>query len=265
MNVTHRLSNLLAMGGVELKRSQYPKIQQKSVPQTSGMLVELFGVSGVGKSHLYRKLSRDLKEQWHLRSPLFAHAKTDDGFSSLDEDEAELIDALLKWKYEDFFSQSIPLSRKVRLYDFYLKFMSADIIARKKLLPTCGVFLDDSLTRHFSDEFLRWHNQNESDKNDVLARFLSGRCIILLDASDEYIVENLKRRHQETRGKLDNDLLAFMDVESVMNRMRIKRNSVYQCFDFVTSRGLPTLKLDASDETTVNTRKIKTFLESIMR
>lgn len=265
MNLIHRLSYLLEIGGLDLKRYQCSKIQQKNVPKTSGMLVELFGVSGVGKSHLYRMLLRDLKIEWHLRSPLFAHAKTDDGFSFLDEDEAELIDALLKWKYEYIVSQNIPLSRNVRLYNFYLKFMSADIIARKKLLPTCGVFLDDSLTRHFSDELLRWHDHNESDKNDVLARFLSGRCIILMDASDEYIVENLKRRHQEARGKLDNDLLSFMDVESVMSRMRIKRNSVYQCFDFFTSRGLPTLKLDASDETIVNTRKIKVFLESIKR
>ncbi|WP_302142687.1 hypothetical protein [Halomonas alkalicola] len=265
MNVTHRLSRLLAMVGLDLNRCQYPKIQQKNVPKTSGMLVELFGVSGVGKSHLYRMLSRDLKIEWHLRSPLFAHVKADDGFSYLDEDEAELIGALLKWKCVDIFSQSRPLSRNVRLYDFYLKFMSADIIARKKLLPSCGVFLDDSLTRHFSDELLRWHDQNDSDKNYVLTRFLGGRCIILMDAPDEYIVKNLKRRHQETRGKLDNDLLAFMDVESVMDRMRMKRNSVYQCFDFVTSCGLPTLKLDASDETKVNMRKIRVFLESIIR
>jgi len=263
MNTAYILSRLLAMVGSDLKRYQCSKIQQKNVPKTSGMLVELFGVSGVGKSHLYRMLSRDLKTEWHLRSPLFAHVKTDDGFSYLDEDEAELIGALLKWKYGDIFSQSTTLSRNVRIYDFYLKFMSADIIARKKLLPTGGVFLDDSLTRHFSDELLRWHDQNE--KKDVLSRFLSGRCIILMDASDEYIFENLKRRHQEVRGKLDNDLLAFLDVESVMNRMRIKRNSLYQCFDFVTSRGLPTLKLDASDETKVNIRKIKVFIESIKR
>jgi len=263
MSWTSKLNDMLAVGGIKIHRVKHGKVLERKVSETAGVMVELFGTSGVGKSHFYRMLPREIKKKWHSRRSLFDCVETREDFSLLDEDEVELVETLLRWKYESVISQNMPLSRKVRLYDFFLKSMAADIIARKELLPICGVFKDDSLIKLYSKEVLRWYEQNNDKNDEMLKNFLHGRCIILIYAPDEYILENLKRRNAENEGKSDNDLIAHFGVDDAMNLTRKNRIADNHCLDVVKSLGVPILILEATEEKYVNQQKLINFLGSV--
>jgi hypothetical protein len=172
---------------------------------------------------------------------------------------------LLRWKYEEVFSRRFSVSHKVWLYDYFVKVMATDVVARHRLLPECGVFSDGGTTHNFTEELLRWHGQNYYQNNQALNRFLGERSIILLDAPEEYILENLHRRHLERRSRQKNDWLAHMSSHDVMNMIRRARNSKLRWVDELKNLGRPTLTLNASEDFSLNQRKLANFLQSILK
>lgn len=133
------------------------------------------------------------------------------------------------------------------------------------MLPACGLFNDDGITHLFADEIVKFLDQHGPCKNEVMEKFLDKRCVVLMEGSDEHVLENLKKRNQEVQGRKRSDLLAHMDISDAVSRIRKKRAEKDRCFEVVKSLGVPTLKLDASEEAQGNVRKVKNFIESVTR
>ncbi|MCG6656350.1 hypothetical protein HOP52_00970 [Halomonas campisalis] len=260
MSLVEKVNNFLTLGGIQIHRVPTMKDLGKNVPSTAGKLVELIGPSGVGKTHLYRTLFPKIKRDWHSRSGARAYSKRQGSFTQCNVDNNPIVEVLLKWKSGNIWCRDIPLWRKVRLYDFFVQEMAADVIAKEKLLASCGMFSDEGVTHNFTRELLQWYEMRHEDNVDALSSFLHRRLIILVDAPEDYIMSNLKRRNSEKSSGAQNDWLSYMSEREAFEMISRSKQIKKRWIAVVTSLGVPTLTLEASDGLVANEQRVFDFL-----
>ncbi len=269
MKMTARINQLLAPMGVRLQRVPVSPALSHAPSRTAGQHVELVGPSGVGKSYFYRQLSLQLTADWLSRSQISQHAIYGrDSFKELEGKDSTLVEYLLRMKHEAIWSQDIPLYRKHGIYTYVAKQMANDSYARDLCLPTRSVFLDEGVQQMFTRELLTWHSQHATNSTENMQRlrdYIKGRSLILVDASVEHIMVNLKKRHAQSQGNQHNDWLAFMSEEDILANISYEKESKQRWSRVAEALGATTLELDASEEFSANECKVADFLESIQR
>ncbi|HSP31066.1 MAG TPA: hypothetical protein VLO13_03520 [Halomonas sp.] len=272
MKMTARINQLLAPMGVRLQRIPESPTLSQAPSRTAGHHVELIGPSGVGKSYFYAQLSLQLTADWLSRmqisqiSQYSIHRR--DSFKELEGKDSTLVEYLLRMKHEFIWNQDMPLYHKHWIYTYFAKQMGNDGFARDLCLPTRSVFLDEGVQHIFTRELLTWHSlraTNSAEDMQRLKDYMKGRSLILLDASVEHIMGNLKKRHAQSQGQQLNDWLAFMSEEDILANIRYEKASKKRWARVAKALGAATLELDASEELSANERKVAKFLESIQR
>lgn len=259
MRLARAVNSLLALGGLQLNRVTAEK-QLKSVPETAGKLVELTGPSGVGKTHLYDSIHSRLKSEWQSRQTATSHAQRT-GFSfEISKQSSNIAEVLLKKKYENILLHDIPLWRKVRLYDFCAKEMATDIVARERILPSCGVFSDDGITHNFSREIIQIYEENSGFSSEAIVGFFRGRSVIFLDADESLILKNLEKRNTISSVKALNNWLAHMSRQDVVAMIRRTKENRKKLSNIISSFDVPILQLDAKNDIEFNQKQILGFI-----
>ncbi|KIO47759.1 hypothetical protein, partial [Nitrosospira sp. NpAV] len=84
--------------------------------------------------------------------------------------------------------------------------------------------------------------------------------LVLLDVSVDQIMSNLKKRHAELQGKKQNDWLAWLPEEELLEKIREGKERKQRWTKIAQALGVATLELDASEELSVSERKVLDFL-----
>jgi hypothetical protein len=267
MTASKHVNKLLSVFGLHLRRlPKSPDIPQDLERSTRGHLVELIGPSGVGKSHFHDQLLPEIAQQWLTRRQIRHLMKGSKPFIELESADSDLINSLLVEKRRNIWALDLPVWRKVEMFDFVVRELALDIYARARIVPTAGLFSDEGITHNFTMELIRWHE--ECDGSDpfckkALHRFLQGRSVIMLDADDDTILENLKRRHAELQGKQQNDSLALWTEQTVLERIRLARQMARRWLELAPSLGVPVLMVDLDQGPEAGKQKILQFLDDI--
>jgi hypothetical protein len=261
------LRKIFTTAGYELKKLplQLNKIESKH--RSSDKIVELIGATGVGKSTLFRNLQDDLRNDWFFKSQLKVEiTKSRDHFNLLGIDEQVFIDLLLQEKYKnlnDF--KDMNLAKKTSLYIFFIREMEMDVFARYTPLSK-GLFSGDGLTHNFKHEILFLKNINDSltnFKKECLRNIFKNRSIIHLDASTEYIINNLKKRSIEDHGS-GNDWYSYYGQEGITQFVKDAQCNEKKIADIAQYYGSELLYLNAEEPLSIKKELIFNFLDKIL-
>jgi hypothetical protein len=267
MTASRQVNRLLSAFGLQLRRLPRPPELSKDMERaTRGHLVELIGPTGVGKTHFHAHLFPEIEHQWLSRRQIKPLMDEQQPFIELNGASSLLIDNLLAQKKRSIWALDLPVWRKVELVHVIMREMALDIRARTRVVPVAGVFSDEGITHNFKNELLHWHEEcgeNDPSCEEALREFLHGRSIIMLDADDETILRNLKRRHAELRGKQQNDLLAYWTEARILNRTRPDRRAAQNWLKLATSYGANTLMVDLREGLDAGKQKVLRFLDDI--
>ncbi len=265
MGLAKKLNGLLVPVGWQLQRVP-DRVPLGKTHASAGHLVELIGPSGVGKSHLYAQLPASLKAGWLSRRCVRNHVRHSEvPFDDVARPDNELMETLLRWKHENLWAEGISLGRKVKLTDFFTYEMAADAYARQHCLPSCGVLSDEGITHNFTQELLTWYDtraKHDAGELEQLRFFLQERSIILLDAPEEFIMTNLRRRHVDQQGRVMNDRLAHRQEREIIEGTIALRALKRRWIDVAQALGVAVLTLDASQDAALNVRQVEGFLRA---
>lgn len=269
MPLSISINRLLTPVGLRLERIPSPLPLTQAPARSAGHQIELIGSTGVGKSYLYMSLATQLKGSWISRYQLRKHADHErELFKELENKDSTLLKYLLSKKHEAIYNKNIPLWRKYKLYKYQVRILGADAFARECCLPTLGAFLDEGVQHNFTRELIDWHIHYAIHNRDDMQRlenFMKGRSLIFMDASVEHIMSNLKKRHLNVMGKEHNDWFAWMRESEVMKKIIDKKEINLLWLEVAASLGVPTIKIDAAEDVSVNKDKVLDFLESIQQ
>ena len=269
VRISKPVNGLLSVLGLQLRRlPKSPDLPQGLERATRGHLVEMIGPTGVGKSHFHDQLLPETGKQWLSRREIKLLMEGQRPFIELDGVSSVLVDDLLAQKQRSIWALDIKVWRKVALLEVFTREMALDIHARARVVPVAGLFSDEGITHNFTTELLRWYE--ERDRNDpfwkeALRSFMQGRSIILLDADDDTILRNLKRRHSELQGKQQNDLLAYWTEEKTLKKIRHSRCAARNWLELAASLGVNTLKVDLRQGLGAGKEKVLSFLHDTQR
>lgn len=267
MQLTSLLNKLLLTNGVQLSKVPKDLTADKRQRPSVGHVVELIGPSGVGKTYFYNYLRPVLEEGWFFRNEVKKISNyKGSSFSLLQEHDALFIEALLKKKHENVFSGKGALQRKVSLYDFFIREISADVYSRHTKLAR-GLFSDEGVTHNFSREILWYHEQLnegvEKNQHDALQRFFDNRSVILYDAPTAQIIKNLKKRSSQKPGAA-NDWFHYAGEQEVTEFIERSKASKRKILSALQQYGVAVLALDATKDIDGNKEKVLEFCSSVI-
>lgn len=189
-------------------------------------------------------------------------------FSGLDEASKKLVNNLLERKKRSIWALDLPVWDKIELLDYVMREMALDFYARKEVIPVESLISDEGITQNFANELLLWNEECAKNNHScikALKDFMRGRAIIMLDACNATILENLKSRHADYHGKYPNDLLAYWSEEKVLEKTLRDRNTARELLALAASLGVRTLFIDISEGLDVGKREVLHFLNDIKR
>ena len=267
MQLTSLLNKLLLTNGVQISKVPKDLTADKRQRPSVGHVIELIGPSGVGKTYFYNYLRFELEGNWFFRNEVKRVSNyKGSSFSLLQEQDALFIECLLKKKHENVFSGKGALQRKVSLYDFFIKEISADVYFRHTTLAR-GLFSDEGVTHNFSREILWYHEQLnegvEKKQHDVLQRFFDNRSVILYEAPTTQIIKNLKTRSSQKPGAA-NDWFHYAGEKEVTEFIERSKASKRKVLAVLQQYGVDVLTLDATKDLDSNKEKVLEFCFSII-
>jgi hypothetical protein len=235
-----------------------------------GWIVETIGPSGAGKTTLYKNIWPEFKDQWFSKRQIRELIEYHDPiklFELIDRKTEKLMRLLLHKRFRNLSAcEDTSISKIMKLFNFYFKEMEVDVYARYAD-GRRGLFSDGGLTHNFISEIVEIA-QNEGKQDNFyeqsLFKFFKGRGIIHINASPEYIVENLKKRSIETPYAL-NDWYSHYGKVKIKEHVK-KIGKEYE--DFVSIAkifGAQVLLLEADREAAVHLKSIHQYIDSLMK
>lgn len=223
--------------------------------QSSGLLVEFVGPSGIGKSTTLSKVSPLLRDRWFFQEELY-YNKSNGLLISNELEEAYKF--LAEGKILEVMEQKAHTAEKVSRISFMLRLLRTDMDLIGQFYPR-GFFLDDGICKNFVRQIVDGLQGNCHGIENLLR---NRAYIFLLADSPLTIIENIKKRRNTTPwhfgnnfpGRSDSELMEICIQGDIENREFM---SILSCM------GCHILKLRAEDDFKVNSSKIFRF-ESVL-
>ncbi|TVQ03637.1 MAG: hypothetical protein EA359_08950 [Balneolaceae bacterium] len=205
--ILHALRN----HGYEIKKNKLPYIDyisEQNRKDTSGYYIEFLGVSGVGKSTLFRKVFESYRNDWYSRRDLAAiqywHAPNP--FDNVDQSSEFIYTRFYNDSLNRLMNNNSSLVKTVSIHQYFLRVIKNDAISRFNSISK-GFFCDDGVLHNFSTSITKYYKSvKNTDKvyDENFKNFLDNRIVVYITASTDFIINNLKKRAREESKKLNN-------------------------------------------------------------
>lgn len=207
-----RLKRMIRALGYDVNKIPSLPLQDGRRLNTYGKVVEFIGPSGVGKTTFYRKELVKYNDRWYTKSQVRKMGEYHNDLLCLKDQRLEKIySELLSDKANTILTSNHPLRKKINLLKHVIGALSADVAARSSNLKK-GLLSDDGFTHDFGNEIIHLEENIVTAKDDSsnqpdLRLLFEFRSIIIMTASPDYIIHNLKKRRDEYRAKGNEDAI----------------------------------------------------------
>jgi hypothetical protein len=264
------LKQVLGNFGFELKRTNFrPDFLNRidSNHRSKGLIVEFIGPSGVGKTTFFNQVFRYHWNDWFSKSDLvyLVNSSKEIPFTLINNKAEIIYSEILKAKYNILNNCNISLEKKTKLHDFFVKELEYDAFIRFFNLPK-GLFSEDGLTHNFQTEIIDIHSDLElyNTREDWFRYLFFNRSIIYLEASPDFIVNNLKKRSVENPNSV-NDWYSFYGPDKIIRQVEKELLNNEKIFSIGDRYGASFLKLNIETETLPELiEKVNNFLTVIL-
>ena len=234
---TKKFFNLL---GFELHRLKSTSNILRSA-NTKSLTIELMGPSGIGKSTLCSDAKNVLRHKWNIKYPEVTQVRLDSN-NQLDE----FYRCCINNKSLNLFERENSFERYVRLLPFFIERAKEDRhLKLSGLLNKAGCFLDDGFCHNLTTEIIHVIEHHKID-NDTLKFFFEGRNFVLLNATDDWMLRNLRNRQKRTPGA-GNDWLSVYGETDMIEQVRKQFNQIKKLVEYSTKYGASSYEINISD------------------
>lgn len=220
--------------------------------------VELLGPSGVGKTTLLKHLEGRLPPGFvSFKSAVKEVEQMGGGLTEVSRMDRALLSNLMAGKIESYGGEILENSQEKRAFNFFEKNLSLHLTIPLHLVNRRTIS-DDGIFHNFSDAITKLKNYDALEGVGRLLHFIS------LNGSFEYILQNLRQRHEETPGTL-HDWLGRSEGNLDVIRKQIDTyvSRQKEIEGQVSSLGSRVLRLNAEDGLENNCAKCLEFLEEV--
>ena len=248
--------------GYELRRTRprTTKSGGSATGRSAGIIIEITGASGVGKTSVYKRLRPALKGQWEFN--------VDSSLAST-ESPAEhiplywrifLMKMEQKWQSGSFASgrDSGTAFAKAR---HYIRVIESDMVANE-LAAARGCVIEEGICFVFLQELLTVADSGPCGFADVKA-LLANKAVVFLDADEEFVEKNLHRRHAESPGSR-NDWIQRLGPEATRDFVALHRKYQLTILPLLERVGCPVLRVDTATGIDGSVTAIVEFAEHLI-
>jgi len=260
MNVKKYFRKIFDILGYRVKLIKKPKKVHVKNLRTRGIIFEMIGTSGIGKTTFHSKASKVLNYNWNL--DYYKTNKQQSIKSNSFLDEFYLLNISLT--ISKFNNNERDFDQNMRLLNFMTVSAKNDrYLNLSGLLDDSGWFLDDSFCHNFTPHIVEII-EKKLISDEVLKKFFTGRKLLFLEAPVEYIIENLKKRRSELKGAL-NDYISIHGEERVRKFVQEKQNHCRKLAELSSQFGACSWNLDLSEGDDKNLKKIREIEAEIIK
>lgn len=223
--VKHSIKLGLRALGLEVRRvkgAPYVRVGEKSVTpvdsQAAGLVLELIGVSGVGKSTLLRYCMPHLRSAW-IADDEFAASLFPNGIRfrpreiSLDGVEAGVLQGYVKRKLK-FDARLVTTDQRLASISSHINRLRFHLWAEDEF--PYGVVMNEGLVMNFGEELV-----NHVGESDRIKSMLGRRLLVSLSCDDDgLILHRIRTRHREQPGHTGYMGLSDDEVVSCVQKQR---------------------------------------------
>lgn len=244
--------------GVELQRA--PKAQTtRKVVKTKAYHIEFMGVSGVGKSHLYKAIKKLNSDKW-MSAVEFRNRNMDKFDKSLLVENA-IYQKLAEYrinppnKNQDDYRSPLVLLFMAQV--FFNSILKDYLIAEYNKDYT--VISPDGLTHNFIRELF----EMEKNDNELFLEYFKNRAVVHVTAPSSQIIEQILDRH----GKKDRLPPQYMNKsrEKILEIVEDHSSKMEGAIKILKDIGVPVLRLDNSEDLSNNIDKIQAFISELQQ
>ncbi|WP_447045835.1 ATP-binding cassette domain-containing protein [Vreelandella sp. H-I2] len=256
------VKKIFNLAGYEIKRSNFITPDLHDQKLNPGVIVELIGPSGVGKTTLFKNIEKELRPQWVFKKDLAKINPLGIKGIGVEAPYYNVASLLIEERLKSSAASKRPPSiSKLSSLNYCAKELANNIVYINKEIPN-WLFSDDGIFHLFTSEIVTCEDKLVNDEEAKKFLF-EKRVLVHLDAEEEYIVENLKKRHNELK-RNTNDLFSRMSEEEVYDRTRSRRKVIKEVTEIYKKYGSIVCEINAMDGTEVNIKKLKVFLDEIV-
>jgi len=245
------LRNIINTAGFDIHRLR-PSEKIVSSQIIKNITIELIGPSGIGKSTILSDVSKHLQYPWNRKYPRRVH-------SSLKENHEidKFYRLCLHFKALAVFEHSLNFQHYAQLLSFFSYRAIGDRnLSISGLLEKGGWLLDESFCHNFTSEINKIIEDDLID-SDTLNNFFKGRNFIVVTASTDWILRNLRDRQKKKPEALNNWLGVYDEsylIEQIQKSFEKKRKLA----EYGLSYGSRSYQINLSND---KTKALDSFLE----
>lgn len=257
----NKILKVLNSAGLEVrwKERKVPPFNNPNLK--AGVIVELMGPSGVGKTTLFNNVKENLGQQWifrnHLRRLNTLGAKGID----IGDPCYNFASKLMERKTKDLLALNTSFIKKIQVVNFYTKELANSIVYLKEDVPN-WLFSDDGIVHLFRNEIIELEKDllNDHEARNLLFK---NKNLVHVDADEKFIVENLRKRHVHSRNE-GNDLLSWLDEEEAYTHTRLSRMTNKKVIEIAKKYGAKVYEINAAEGDEENIKKLNEILDTIV-
>lgn len=248
--------NALLKSGFEMRRARrIPDVPAEPL-RSAGLVVELMGPSGVGKTETLRRTEAALQERWFLQEDI-SHF-LDEAWMAPPERQA-FYERLVHRRLSEAFAQSRHLAERSRRAAYLLSVLNADLAMVSREYPK-GFFIHDGLCHNFGSVLLEMLREGDAEAEELVR---SRNYVFILAEEAKTVVRNILKRREAMPGFRTNNFptLSPSDLETMSRRTdRVARELAHRFTDLSAK----VLVLSAEDGWERNGERILRFEQQML-
>lgn len=217
--------------------------------------VEFVGVSGVGKTTLYKKLvkTRSKNDKWMPVEQFMVHYGDQGGI----DDTTEAHNALLKVKTKRFLeSSTYPIHTKIRFLTFFFGKLKNDIVLHKHN-QSHKVVLDEGIIHNYGTDLVHLHDHETS----TIETLLQNTAIVYCNGSTDLIAKNISKR-LKMYGDLRTQHLN-LSTRELNRKIEQSLDKKRKTLDLLRKFNVPVIEINTVEKPSENVNIIREFINGL--
>jgi shikimate kinase len=239
--------------GFEVRKIKTKK-EIKLVPLNRPIYVEFVGISGVGKTTLYRevKKQRGKKAKWIDVREFLGSQKY-----PLKEELFGKYQEIIDYKIKYIVNKSFSALDKMKLISFFYKNISEEIIVNYYNKNTTVIF-EDGMLHNFSDALNYVYNSNK----ELFLELIKDRIVVYCYSTPETIANQIIKRKNEGALRPQHKVSSF---EELVEKQKQSLKNKEQFINILKENHVPFLMINTSDDIESNAKKVNAFISSLQK